>query len=156
MSASWKARTRARSAGPTPGICHRCWSPRTATRYIAPARHGIGIDPSVPRFDHTPADTGTTLLLFTDGLVERRDKAIDGTLRALADHCLRLVPTPPDAFCDELLTERARGSTTTPCSPCACPPRPAGEPRGRFPSDTRRRPGGAVAIHAGVSRVRNA
>ncbi|WP_405670272.1 SpoIIE family protein phosphatase [Streptomyces sp. NBC_00055] len=99
---------------------------------------------------------GTTLLLFTDGLVERRDKAIDGTLRALADHCLRLVPTPPDAFCDELLTERARGSTTTPCSPCACPPRPAGEPRGRFPSDTRRRPGGAVAIHAGVSRVRNA
>ncbi|NEA53960.1 SpoIIE family protein phosphatase [Streptomyces sp. SID13666] len=81
------------------------------TRYLAPARHGIpvGIDPSVPRFDHThPLSPGTTLLLFTDGLVERRDQDIDDTLRALADHASRLARAPLDAFCDELLTERGQ------------------------------------------------
>jgi serine phosphatase RsbU (regulator of sigma subunit) len=78
------------------------------TRYLAPARHGIpvGIDPSVPRFDHAhPLTPGTTLLLFTDGLVERRDQDMDDALRALADHASRLARAPLDAFCNEVLSE---------------------------------------------------
>ncbi|MEU1670303.1 PP2C family protein-serine/threonine phosphatase [Streptomyces sparsogenes] len=77
-----------------------------ATRYLAPARHGIpvGIEPSVPRFDHAhPLPPGATLLLFTDGLVERRDEDIDVGLRALAGHASRLVGAPVDVLCDELM-----------------------------------------------------
>ncbi|MEU6507589.1 SpoIIE family protein phosphatase [Streptomyces sp. NPDC046942] len=45
------------------------------TRYLAPTRDGIplGIDASVSRFSHEHSfPPAGTLLLFTDGLVERR------------------------------------------------------------------------------------
>lgn len=95
-----------------------------------PARDPVGIEPSVPRFDHAhPLPPGATLLLLTDGLVERRDEGIDVGLRALAGHASRLVGAPVDVLCDELMAGRGRSSTTTsPCSPCAFPARPAGEP----------------------------
>ncbi|MER6142016.1 GAF domain-containing SpoIIE family protein phosphatase [Streptomyces sparsogenes] len=86
-------------------------TPDGATRYLAPARHGIpvGIEPSVPRFDHAhPLPPGATLLLFTDGLVERRDEDIDVGLRALAEHASRLVGAPVDVLCDELMAGRGQ------------------------------------------------
>jgi hypothetical protein len=46
----------------------------------------LGIDPDVHRPDHThPLPPGTTVLLFTDGLVEHPDHPIDDRLAALAD-----------------------------------------------------------------------
>ncbi|MEU5614468.1 GAF domain-containing SpoIIE family protein phosphatase [Streptomyces sparsogenes] len=77
------------------------------TQYLAPARHGIpvGIDPSVPRFDHTyPLPPGATLLLFTDGLVERRGQDIDAGLRDLAEQAAPLAGAPLDGLCDALIT----------------------------------------------------
>ncbi|MFB7918216.1 PP2C family protein-serine/threonine phosphatase [Streptomyces sp. NPDC056061] len=77
-----------------------------STRYLAPARHGIpvGIDASVPRFSHEhPLPPGSTLLLFTDGLVERRDQDIDTGLDGLAAQAARLATAPLDDLCDALI-----------------------------------------------------
>ncbi|MFS4091212.1 PP2C family protein-serine/threonine phosphatase [Streptomyces sp. AF1A] len=77
------------------------------TGYLAPARHGIpvGIDPSVPRFSHThPIPPGATLLLFTDGLVERRGQDIDTGLAQLAAQAGSLAGAPLEELCDALIT----------------------------------------------------
>ncbi|MFJ3338459.1 PP2C family protein-serine/threonine phosphatase [Streptomyces sp. NPDC086766] len=77
------------------------------TRYLAPARHGIpvGIEASVPRFSHEQVlPPGSTLLLFTDGLVERRDQDIDTGLDDLAERAARLATAPLEALCDTLIS----------------------------------------------------
>jgi len=77
------------------------------TRYLAPDRHGIpvGIDASVPRFTHEhPLPPGGTLLLFTDGLVERRGQDIDAGLDDLAGYASRLAGAPPEELCDALVS----------------------------------------------------
>ncbi|MFF8993645.1 PP2C family protein-serine/threonine phosphatase [Streptomyces sp. NPDC014983] len=77
------------------------------TTYLAPARHGIpvGIEASVPRYSHEhPLPPGSTLLLFTDGLVERRDQDIDAGLDDLAEQAARLATAPPDELCDALIS----------------------------------------------------
>ncbi|MFB6777477.1 PP2C family protein-serine/threonine phosphatase [Streptomyces sp. NPDC056352] len=78
-----------------------------STRYLAPARHGIpvGIDASVSRFSHDhPLPPGSTLLLFTDGLVERRDQDIDTGLGDLAEQAARLATAPLEELCDALVS----------------------------------------------------
>ncbi|SDF62204.1 PAS domain S-box-containing protein [Blastococcus fimeti] len=64
----------------------------------------LGVQPGFPREDRTtPLERGATVLLYTDGLVERRDRDIDaGTeeLLAVLRECGRL---PLDALCDEVL-----------------------------------------------------
>ncbi|MFF3286074.1 SpoIIE family protein phosphatase [Streptomyces sp. NPDC003023] len=47
---------------------------------------------------------GSTLLLYTDGLVERRDEDIDVSLERLRSHASDTVRLPLGAFCDALLT----------------------------------------------------
>lgn len=49
---------------------------------------------------------GATLVLYTDGLVERRDADIDEGLRALAD-CAATVDDDLDRFCERLLVQLA-------------------------------------------------
>jgi serine phosphatase RsbU (regulator of sigma subunit) len=69
----------------------------------------VGIDPSVPRFDHThPLPPGATLLLFTDGLVERRGQDIDTGLAELAEQAGSLAGAPLDELCDTLITRGGR------------------------------------------------
>ncbi|NUS11662.1 MAG: SpoIIE family protein phosphatase [Streptomyces sp.] len=83
--------------------------PDGSTRYLAPARHGIpvGIDPTVSRFSHDhPLPRGSTLLMFTDGLVERRDQDIDTGLGDLAEQAARLADAPLDDLCDALIGRR--------------------------------------------------
>ncbi|MCX4884844.1 PP2C family protein-serine/threonine phosphatase [Streptomyces turgidiscabies] len=78
-----------------------------STRYLAPARHGIpvGIDASVSRYSHEhPLLPGSTLLLFTDGLVERRDQDIDTGLDDLAEQAARLATAPLEELCDALIS----------------------------------------------------
>jgi serine phosphatase RsbU (regulator of sigma subunit) len=48
---------------------------------------------------------GTTLLLFTDGLVERRGRVVDDGIRALSNTLADLAPPAlrdPEILCDEL------------------------------------------------------
>ncbi|MDX3233623.1 GAF domain-containing SpoIIE family protein phosphatase [Streptomyces sp. ME19-01-6] len=78
-----------------------------STRYLAPARHGIpvGIEASVPRFSHEqPLPPGSTLLLFTDGLVERRDQDIDTGLADLAEQAAGLATASLEVLCDALIS----------------------------------------------------
>lgn len=76
---------------------------------LAPEAHGIpvGVDPTLPRPDHThllPPES--TLLLYTDGLIERRDQDIDVGLRNLADQAAALATAPLDLLCDTLIGRR--------------------------------------------------
>ncbi|QFY09050.1 SpoIIE family protein phosphatase [Nonomuraea phyllanthi] len=80
-------------------------------RYLAPACHGIpvGIDASVARFSHEQSlGPGDTLLLFTDGLVERRDQDIDTGLADLAEQAALLAEAPLEELCDTLIGRSRR------------------------------------------------
>jgi PAS domain S-box-containing protein len=64
----------------------------------------LGIDCDAPRADHTAEiDDGHTLLLVTDGLVERRDAGLDAGLATLRAALRDLGETPLEELCDTLL-----------------------------------------------------
>ena len=52
-------------------------------------------------------DTGDILVLYTDGLVERRDESIDVGLDRLLECLDRGRELAPDELCDRVLTEMA-------------------------------------------------
>lgn len=84
-------------------------TPEGAAHLLAPEQHGIpvGVDPALPRPDHThPLPPASTLLLYTDGLIERRGQDIDAGLRELADHAGALATAPLDRLCDALITRQ--------------------------------------------------
>jgi PAS domain S-box-containing protein len=64
----------------------------------------LGVAPhrSRPRAKH-PIPAHTTVLLYTDGLIERRDESLDASLDRLRRHAAALAREPLDVFCDELL-----------------------------------------------------
>ncbi|MGL4174232.1 MAG: SpoIIE family protein phosphatase [Actinomycetota bacterium] len=69
----------------------------------------IGVDPDTERKDHEiRLDPGDTILLYTDGLVERRDEALEHGLLWLQRRVTNLHGLPLDAFCDALLAEIPR------------------------------------------------
>ena len=64
----------------------------------------LGVDPRVRRpeaRDAIPAHA--TVLLYTDGLIERRGEHLDDALERLRVHAAALAREPLEAFCDELL-----------------------------------------------------
>lgn len=64
----------------------------------------LGMDPDMPRVRAgcvLPAHS--TVLLYTDGLIERRDESLDNGLERLCEHAAALAREPLDIFCDELL-----------------------------------------------------
>ncbi|MGY1821316.1 PP2C family protein-serine/threonine phosphatase [Geodermatophilus sp. SYSU D00079] len=64
----------------------------------------LGVDPAAPRTDHTAElDDGMTLLLVTDGLVERRDADLDQGLANLREALRDLGGVPLEELCDTLL-----------------------------------------------------
>ncbi|MGJ3561903.1 PP2C family protein-serine/threonine phosphatase [Streptomyces sp. INA 01156] len=96
-----------RSAGATRGICRRCWSARTAAPAtwhppVTGSRWGSR-RPSPGSATNSPPP-GSTLLLFTDGLVERRDQDIDTGLAELAEQAARLATAPLEELCDALIS----------------------------------------------------
>ncbi|MCF6506895.1 GAF domain-containing protein [Blastococcus sp. MG754426] len=87
-------------------------APDGSQRLLVPDRPGLllGVDPSLPRTEHEAVVVdGSTLLLYTDGLVERRDQVFDDGVdllgRALAE--LRHLPVArmSDALIGRLLPE---------------------------------------------------
>jgi PAS domain S-box-containing protein len=64
----------------------------------------LGVDPSVRRTESTVTlEPGDTVLLYTDGLVERRDATFDVGLRRLEAALAELVDLPLEELCDALL-----------------------------------------------------
>jgi phosphoserine phosphatase RsbU/P len=65
----------------------------------------LGVDPDTHRSDHEVAlDVGDTIVLFTDGLVERRGESVDEGLRWLQDRAAAIVGQSLEVLCDALLT----------------------------------------------------
>lgn len=66
----------------------------------------LGVDPD-PLYESAvePLRPGSTLLLYTDGLVERRDEDIDVSLERLRRHALDAARLPLGDFCDTVLAQ---------------------------------------------------
>ncbi|MQA35527.1 SpoIIE family protein phosphatase [Modestobacter roseus] len=68
----------------------------------------VGVDPDTPRTDHAvDLAPGDTVVLYTDGLVERRDADLDDGLDRLVAAAAELAGTPVDQLCDALLARMA-------------------------------------------------
>jgi hypothetical protein len=66
----------------------------------------LGVLPATARHDHDLLmPPGTTVLLFTDGLVERRGESLSQGLEWLRRRVTSLSALPLDVLCDTLLTE---------------------------------------------------
>jgi PAS domain S-box-containing protein len=64
----------------------------------------LGVDPEVARTDSTVTlAPGDTVLLYTDGLVERRDATFDAGLARLVEALVELADQPLEELCDALL-----------------------------------------------------
>ena len=69
-----------------------------------PADLLLGVAPESDRHDHaTVLDRGATVLLYTDGLVERRDRDIDAGTDELAKVLTECAPLPLSELCDQVL-----------------------------------------------------
>jgi serine phosphatase RsbU (regulator of sigma subunit) len=70
----------------------------------------LGVDPTRLRTDHEVLlEPGSTLLLYTDGLVERRDQVFDDGIEQLVKALPELSDRSVDDLCDELLTRLLPG-----------------------------------------------
>ncbi len=64
----------------------------------------LGVDVTMPRQDHThPVPAGSTIILFTDGLIERREQHIDIGLERLIALAAEHVRLPLRAFVQALI-----------------------------------------------------
>ncbi len=64
----------------------------------------LGLDPDTDRIDHKlEVMAGSTVLLYTDGLVERRGASLDDGFAWLVEACADLADLPADRLCDEIL-----------------------------------------------------
>jgi PAS domain S-box-containing protein len=71
----------------------------------------LGIDPETQREESVvPLRPGTTVLLYTDGLIERRGSTLDDGMTRLAEQVSDLVGRPLDQLCDVLLDAMLRGT----------------------------------------------
>ncbi|WP_299953374.1 SpoIIE family protein phosphatase [uncultured Modestobacter sp.] len=70
----------------------------------------LGVDPAAPRGESVVTlDSGTTVLLFTDGLIERRGDDLDGGMNRLRAAAMDLAGEPLDVLCDELVERLVHG-----------------------------------------------
>ena len=68
----------------------------------------LGVDPGAQRTEHVlPLHPGDTLVLYTDGLVERRDSDLDEGLGRLVAAATELAGEPVDTLADALLSRLA-------------------------------------------------
>ncbi|MGW3347681.1 PP2C family protein-serine/threonine phosphatase [Nonomuraea rubra] len=74
--------------------------------------HPLGVTPTLPRPDHEELiAAGSTLIMYTDGLVESPGHSLDEGLDGLAREASRLRRLPLDEMCDQLLYPRSENFT---------------------------------------------
>lgn len=70
----------------------------------------LGVDPSARRTESTVSlDRDTTVLLYTDGLIERRDSVLDDGMDRLRRAAAELADRPLDELCDQLIARLVDG-----------------------------------------------
>src|SRR3954453_12560775 len=70
----------------------------------------LGVDAHVDRAESVVTlDRGSTVLLYTDGLIERRDADLDTGLERLRTHLAELSDLPLQQLCDELIARLVDG-----------------------------------------------
>jgi serine phosphatase RsbU (regulator of sigma subunit) len=70
----------------------------------------LGVDSRARRTEETAVlEAGTTVLLYTDGLIERRDADIDAGLDRLRAALAQLAELPLPQLCDQLLERLVQG-----------------------------------------------
>ncbi len=67
-------------------------------------------EPTSRRQSSVAVQRGSTLILYSDGLIEQRGESLDLGLERLQRHAVDLVAYPPEKICDELF-ERLAGTT---------------------------------------------
>jgi serine phosphatase RsbU (regulator of sigma subunit) len=76
----------------------------TARLLERPADVLLGVAPDRPRQHHSIGlRPGATVVLYTDGLVERRDATLDDGLERLRAVAADLARRPVDELCDEII-----------------------------------------------------
>jgi serine phosphatase RsbU (regulator of sigma subunit) len=71
----------------------------------------LGVDPAAERGESViPLEPGAVVLLYSDGLVERRGSTIDEGTDRLVEHLRELVGRPLDDLCDALLRRMLLGT----------------------------------------------
>jgi serine phosphatase RsbU (regulator of sigma subunit) len=71
----------------------------------------LGVDPTAERAESVvDLPPGSTVLLYTDGLVERRDSTLDAGLARLGRALAELAGSPPAELCDALLERMLPGT----------------------------------------------
>ncbi|WP_245159942.1 SpoIIE family protein phosphatase [Blastococcus sp. CT_GayMR19] len=71
----------------------------------------LGVDPAAERVETVvPLQPGTVVLLYSDGLVERRGSTIDAGSDRLVEHLRELAGRPLDDLCDALLRRMLLGT----------------------------------------------
>ncbi|MFI7316945.1 SpoIIE family protein phosphatase [Streptomyces venezuelae] len=83
------------------------------TRYLDDASGVlIGVDSTLPRpTARDPLPAHSTLLMFTDGLIERPGESLSDSMTRLRRHTAALAQAPLDVFCDELILGLGAGSS---------------------------------------------
>ena len=80
----------------------------TAELLHTPSDLLLGVLPGGRRIDHEALlPVGSTLLLYTDGLVERRDENLDDGLARLQSVVRDIIALDLETFCDELIDRMA-------------------------------------------------
>jgi PAS domain S-box-containing protein len=70
----------------------------------------LGVDDTADRAEYAvPVEPGSTVVLFTDGLVERRGRTLDEGFALITEHLADLAGRPLGELCDELLERMVRG-----------------------------------------------
>lgn len=91
---------------------------RDGEAHALPRPHGLllGADPDTRYAEiTTPLQLGDILLLFTDGLIERRDKPIDDAIDALLEIASRAVTSDITAFADCVVAEASSNTADDAC-----------------------------------------
>lgn len=83
------------------------------TRYLGSASGLLlGVDAGIPRpTARDPLPPHSTLLMFTDGLIERSGESLSDGMTRLRRHTAALARAPLEAFCDELILGLGAGGT---------------------------------------------
>jgi hypothetical protein len=72
----------------------------------------LGVSPGTIRPDATESlPPESTVLLYTDGLIERRHENLDDSMTRLRRHAAALARAPLETFCDELMAGLGEAST---------------------------------------------